>query len=282
MNSSRVRFIGPLLLALLASTASLSAQALDMDHFEGYESWPLFTPGDLEFPGTDEVGDLRIGYEALFGGGPVPAIMNLWMDVLDVSFRGREAQWIQWTFSADPGEGDGIPTIDALIVDRDTQELLWRLHPGKTMSDFANPYELIQVRPGSIRQINVSDEGMGSAHSLQVSTPMFEFATLGFLFPFMDLEAGKAFRLATYHHPSQAERHIPIYVKGRTELLGEDGTAHDVWAVDVGSTTGETVVTYYVTKDAPYFYGWHYQQVEDGASLFKMTYRGWMPTGVGR
>ncbi|MEP1097500.1 MAG: hypothetical protein ABJG78_20455 [Cyclobacteriaceae bacterium] len=269
---------------ILASSITFSAFAQDLSiaHFEDDENWPLYVPGDLKFD-NERLTDLRVEYQANEMGGPGGPGFRLYMDVMDVVFKGRPADWIQWTFSErEDEENTGAPNLDLLIMDRETYKLLFRLMPngGPGPDKWAGPYGNVQAMPGKIRQLKVKNDGSASMDSLAVNTPVFEFASLGFQFPFMDLEEGKSFRLKGYHFPTNTVGNMSVKVIGKTLIRDVKGNTYEAWQVDVLPASRKSMVTYYVSKEAPYFYGWNYRLVENSKVLFKMDYVGWQSTKI--
>lgn len=266
-----------ILIPLIFSFNLLYSQAIDIRHFADSDDWPLYIPGQVQM-NNEKLTNLRIAYDAPEMGSPGGPTFDLYMDVMDIQFQGKPADWIQWTFShKKEAEGKGPATMDMLIVEQETYKYLYRLHPNDFNTN-ANTYGTIEVRPNSVRQMTVKKKGTATLDTLAVKTPLFEFATLGFLFPFMDLEMGQKFRLKGYHFPSKSLNNMAVYVKGEVEIKDHWQKPHQAWAVEVLSGSKTTLVTYYVTKEAPYFYGWNYRRIEDGVSLFKMSYKGWLST----
>ncbi len=51
---------------LAAMVGCANAQTtLSIDHFDGAESWPVYSPGDLQLD-NDKLGNLRVAYDGVF------------------------------------------------------------------------------------------------------------------------------------------------------------------------------------------------------------------------
>lgn len=275
--------VGALVAAALAPTASAAQQPIPLDHFDGWEGWPLMAPGDLH-PKSDGLVPLRIEFAGLFpgpNGFGVPPLdsLTMFVDVLEQRFHGERALWIQWT-SRPPSAGAGAPALDALLVDRTTFRLLFRI-AASARGQWGGRYEVVQARPDRVVQVTVDEDGKTGTHVLEGAADYFDFATYAFLFPFLDLREGLGFRLSGYDYLDKAAEALAVRVVGRTTVRDAEGDEHDVWRVDVMPPHRATLITFYVSKAPPYFYGWDYRVTRDGATAIELRLRGWTPTSAG-
>lgn len=270
--------------ALLAAFPVSAQQALSTDGFRGWESWPLYHPGDLALDNA-RLEPMHLAFDALFPGpqgfgrGPLEP-MTMYMDVFDAFFHGKAALWIQWTSSSPPAREDAAPAIDALLVDRATFRYLFRIGRSGPVDKWAGRYEIVHARPDGVTQTTVNDDGTTATKTLEGPANYFDFATYQFLLPFLDLHEGMQFRLAGYEYIDKAEEILPVRVVGRTRISDAAGQAHDVWQVDVMPAHGLLLITFYVSRAPPYFFGWDYRLTRDGRSAMKLTFRGWRSTAI--
>jgi len=73
---------------------------------------------------------------------------------------------------------------------------------------------------------------------------------------------------------------LAVRVIGRATFADADHLGHEVWRVDVLPTHRATLITFYVSPEPPYFYGWDDRLTRDGSSATKLTLRGWTPTTI--
>lgn len=280
---SRVRLMVALLSAgCLVTPSVLCAQTpLSLDHFDGWEAWPLYEPGQLPIANT-QLAPLRIEFAGLFPGAngfgrqPLDSL-TMYMDVIESRFHGALALWIQW-LSKPPASSSGSPALDALLVDRATFRLLFRLAASQR-GNWAGQYELVQPQAKQLVQVTVQEDGTTEKHTLEASN-FFDFATYQFLFPLLDLHEGMAFRLSGYEYIEKRAEILPVKVVGRTRVADAGGRMHNVWQVDIMPEHRATLITFYVSQEAPYFYGWDYRVVRDGSMAIQLRLRGWMPTSI--
>lgn len=260
--------------------AAVAAQGpLALNHFNGWEAWPLYGPGDLRIASASLI-PLRIEFDGLFPGpkgfgAPPLDSLTMYMDVLEQSFRGAPAVWVQW-LSRPPVSRQASPALDALLVDRATFRLLFRIAASRPGA-WAGRYELIQAQPERVTQVTVGEDGKAATHQLDTAN-YFDFATYQFLFPFLDLREGLAFRLRGYEYLEKEGEELPVKVVGRTHVADARGRRHEVWQVDVMPAHRATLITFYVSREPPFFYGWNYRVTRDGSTAIKLTLRGWTAT----
>jgi hypothetical protein len=284
MRTSRSRC---LMLALGLAFSPLVAEAqhpLALDAFDGWETWPLVRPGDLDLSSV-VLAPVRIAFAGFFpgaGGFGVPPLdsLTMWMDVLPATFHGKPALWVQWTSSGVRTRAAEAPALDAILVDRATFRLLFRVARSGPAKAWAGAYDLIHATEDSVVQVSVGDDGAAAKHVLDRHATYFDFATYPFLFPFLNLRPGLGLRLAGYDFLGKQEEILAVHVAGRTTVTDARGTTHDVWQVDVMPSHRATLISFYVTPTAPYFYGWDYRLVRDGSTAIKLTYRGWVSTAI--
>ncbi len=99
----------------------------------------------------------------------------------------------------------------------------------------------------------------------------------------MNLREGQGIRLNAYQQSgANGVQLLDVKVMGRTQITDTHGEKYDVLEIQTMAPSRTTRVSFYVSDEAPFFYGWDYQNVEDGTSLFKMTYRGFLSTEIER
>ncbi len=263
--------------------AGASQQALNTAAFDGWERWPLYRPGELSFA-HERLAPLRVAFDAEFPGSQGFGVeplerMTMYMDVLNVNFRGLPATWVQWT-STSPAEGTEAPALDALVVDRSTFRLLFRIARSGPAQGWAGRYEVLHAMNDRVIQVSVEDDGATETNVRDRSAPTFDFATYPFLFPLLDLREGMKFRLAGYDHLAKEEEILPVHVARRVRVADAAGTGHDAWQVDVLAPHGAVLITFYVATEPPWFYGWQYRLTRDGSVALRMTLRDWIPTST--
>jgi hypothetical protein len=270
-------------LVILAGPAALTAQEpLPLGHFDDWETWPLHAPGDLA---TDdrEIVPLRIEFEGQFPGpngfgSPPLDSLTMFMDVLELTFRGSPALWIQWLSSPPRERTSASPALDALLVDRVTFRLLFRLAASQR-GEWAGRYEIVQARPDRVVQVSVDEDGTTIATEIENDAAgLFDFATYQFLFPFLELREGDAFRLSGYEYIEKRAEILPVRVVGRTRVKDAFGRDNEVWQVDIMPEHRQTLISFYVTREPPYFYGWDYRLTRDGTMAIQLRLRGWTRT----
>lgn len=271
-----VRRAMPLLGLVSGSPAVAAQQPLSLDHFDGWETWPLYHPGELSLA-TQRLVPLRIAFDGLFPGAqgfgrPPLDTLTMIMDVVEQRFHGAPALWIQWL--SQPSAGGGSPALDALLVDRATFRLLFRL-AASARGEWAGRYEVVQAKPDGVTQVTVNEDGTTGAHTLEGGGTYFDFATYPFLFPLLDLREGMAFRLSGYEYLEQRAEILPVRVVGRTRVADAHGREREVWRVDIMPAHRATLISFYVSRDPPFFYGWDYRLTRDGSTALKLTLRGW-------
>jgi hypothetical protein len=270
-------------LAFCLAAGAAAQEPLSLEHFDGWEMWPLVEPGDLH-PDNAGLVPIRIELDGLFpgpNGFGVPPLegLTMYMDVTESSFHGNPALWVQWTSKPPPGS-PGAPALDVLLVDRETFRLLFRI-AGSARGDWAGRYELIQAPPDRVVQVTVGEDGETTKNVLASSASHFDFAAYPFLLPFLDLREGMGWRLSGYDYLEKKGEVLAVRVVGRTSLTDADGVEHDVWQVDVMPAHSATLISFYVSEKPPYFYGWDYRLTRDGSTALKLTLRGWTPMAIG-
>ncbi len=271
-----------LVLSLLAAPPVAAQGALSLAHFDGWDAWPLYEPGDVAIANA-ELMPLRIEFDGLFPGPngfgrqPLDSLTML-MDVVEASFRGAPAVWVQW-LSKPSRKTVAAPALDALLVDRATFRLLFRMAASQR-GDWAGRYELVQAQPDRVLQVTVDEDGTTKTQTLEGAANYFDFATYQFLLPFLDLRQGMRFRLLGYEYLEKRPEVLPVRVVGRTQVVDARGREHEVWRVDVMPEHRQTLISFYVSEEPPFFYGWDYRLTRDGSTAVKLTLRGWTPTSI--
>ena len=275
-------------LAVLAAfviglVSSASAQTpLSLDHFDGAEEWPVYRPGEIDLD-NDKLGFIRVAYDAEFAiPGGVLELAN-YIDLMDVMFNGKPADWMQWTFTSET-EGEGmVANMDTLIMDKETGALWFRMLPSGPGSAWGGPYNFIGVSEREVKRIILSDKDMPKTEAIAIDGAIFDFGGLPFVFPFMDLKKGQGLRLKSYQQSgADGVQFLDVKVIGPTKIVDTHGKEHDVMEIQTLPPSRSTRVSFYVSDEVPYFYGYDYRKVEDGVSLFKMTYRGYVSTEIDR
>jgi hypothetical protein len=271
-------------LVLFVAGAGEAQRPIPLDDFTGWESWPLVRPGDLDLSGAT-LQPVHIEFDGLFPGprgfGSQPLdSLTMWMDLLPARFHGRAAYWVTWTSSGPRPPREEAPAIDAILVERRSFRLLFRLARSGPASFWAGRYEYVQAAPDSVVQVTVDDSGTTSRHALGTDHPLFEFASYPFLFPWLELRAGNGMRLAGYDYLDKKEEILAVRVVGRVTIPDARGVGHEVWRVDVMPAHRATLISFFVAREPPYFYGWDYRLTRDGSSAVRLTLRGWLPTSI--
>jgi hypothetical protein len=269
-----------ILLVPLFAGRSAGQEPLPLDHFNGWENWPLLEPGDLAIH-SENLSPLRIEFDGLFpgpNGFGVPPLdsLTMYIEVMEERFHGAPALWVQWTSKPRAASG-GAPALDVLLVDRASFRLLFRI-AASGRGDWAGRYEVIQARPEGVVQVSVAEDGASTKQVLEGAANYFDFATYQFLFPFLELREGMAFRLSGYEYLEKQAEVLPVRVVGRTNVADAHGADQAVWRVDVMPPHRATLISFYVSDEPPYFYGWDYRLTRDGSTALKLTLRGWAST----
>jgi hypothetical protein len=252
-----------LLVFLMASTAPVRADAqeagpIDLSVFDGYEQWPLIVPADTNI--AERIGLQRSFF--VFELAPPnadPYETDLVLDVFPTHYAGRAAYIIQWTTS---GEADGgAGAVDAVWVDAETFQARFRVaQNGPPSTDGgAGLYSVWRHDPDRALRVHIPPEGEVETFERNEASPSFDFATMGYLFGLMNLEEGQTFRLANVGRPPSLEPlGVPVRVGGIVEIVDEDGVAHPAREVTLGGADLGSVITFWVTDEAPYFLGWRF------------------------
>lgn len=260
--------------ALTLAGGVLGAQEpIPIDHFDGWRSWPLYEAGELEIDAAP-LGNLRAEFRFEVPSGDT---MTMYVDVLEGSLRGQPALWIQHTSSGLEGDSTlGTTVIDGLLVDRESFRIAYRIQATRGARSWAGPYAFVQHRPERVSAVHVADDGTVETETLDGETDPFDFATMPFLFPFMEggLQAGRALRLMNIGaRGDRAPRPVAIRVMGRTTITDAREREREVWEVQLLSNSERMLVTIWVDETPPWFFGWRYRMVEDGALRTRMMYR---------
>ncbi|GJL90933.1 MAG: hypothetical protein DHS20C04_05920 [Hyphococcus sp.] len=261
------------------SDDKVGAEAISITQFEGAETWKVYVPGELELH-NENLHDLRVVYGATMFTPNGPLKKKVSFDVRDVMAEGRRADWLQWSFTAEYEGEEGYPNLDLLVIDSETGQLRFRMFPAVSTLESGGTYSFIHVIPSAVKELTVMPDGKTypEQHDLG-GVPIFDFGALGFVLPFLDLVEGEGFRLRTYNYSSVDS--VAVYPHALENIRLPNGRTVTIRDVDVLVAGGTQLITYRVSSEAPYFYGWDYKQVKDGAPLFKMDYRGFVSAEAG-
>ncbi len=273
---SNILSISSFFLITFYLTATVGAQtALSIDHFNDADDWPVYSPGELELDNMN-VGDIRIGYHGIFGTPNGTLEAKTFIELVNVMFNGTPANWMQWTFTSETKGEKTTPNLDLLIMDKETGGLRYRMAPSKNGSKWGGPYNFIGVGNSEVKEIVISENEKATTEYTSIEGPIFDFGGLPFVLPFLELQNGKGVRLNTYQKSEiNGTELIDVISMGPKEIIDTRGNSHDVTEIQTIGSSRKTRVSFYVSKSAPYFYGWDYRQVDDGTSLFKMIYKGY-------
>ncbi len=260
-------------------STAIERQAIPLSAFENAAAWRIYAPGDLKLRNED-LHDLRIVYGATLFTQNGPITRQVSFDVRDVMAGGRKADWIQWSFTGEKEGEQRYPNLDLLIIDSETGQLHYRMFPAVPTVENGGTYSFITVSRGEVNELTVKPDGQTypEVHDLD-GEPVFDFASLGFVLPFLDLQDREGIRLRTYNYSSVGS--VSVYPYALKDVQLPSGQTARVRDIDVLVSGGTQLITYRVSKEAPYFYGWNYRRVSDGVSLFRMDYRGFVLTNVG-
>lgn len=259
-------------LLLLAAPALLEAQdPISLSHFEDWRSWPVYEAGELPIDNAALATQRTIFDFANPTGAVDPMVMDVFADVYH---RGRPAVWVQWTSGGRAGDTEGTSVLDAILLDRETFRVAFRIQGVPGPRAWAGPYAVTQHHPGRVARIGIADDGTVTTDELAHEVDPFDFATMQYLFPFIGLEEGKSFRLMNVGAAGNLEpRDVGVRVIGRTSIEDARGVAHDVWEVQLLTNTEGGLVSFYVTETAPFFHGWDFRRVADGRTLTSLRLR---------
>lgn len=274
MNTNIIKMC---LIGCLLSLGISAQPPLSIDEWEDFESWSVTKPGELKLKNT-ELKNQRIIFDGIFpgpGGQTRPTTMI--MDITNVFFQGKPAVWIQWTSTSSENDKQGTASLDLIVVEKQTFRTLFRIADGPGIRQWAGNYNITHYGPEQITNIFTKDDGTTETKTLRPETDVFEFATFQFLLPFLDLKDGAKYRLPGFQRTSHRYQLIPVRIGGKTGIRDAHGKKHEVWEAQVISADRSTLITFYLTQKAPYFYGWKYERVSDRKILTSMTFREWYP-----
>lgn len=263
--------------------ASVSAQEkLSIEHFDQADQWPVYSAGELTLS-NEALTDIRVAYDGVFATPNGAFNLATYIDVSNVMFNGVPAHWMQWTFTSEEEGVGGTANLDLLIMDRKTGALRFRMLPSGQGSTWGGPYNFIGADDTEVTRLLLNEGGEASQEVIPTGQPVFDFGGLPFVLPFMDLKAGQGMRLNAYQQSgADGVQYLDVKVLGPTLITDTKGQQHRVTEVQTMAPSRANLISFYVSKQAPYFYGWDYKNVEDGSSLFKMVYRGYRHTDIAR
>ena len=266
-------------LCVLAIAARAEAP-LSLTHFDGSDEWPIFGPGEIDLD-NGKLGHIRVAYDADFATPDGVLKLVNYIDIMDVMFNGKTADWMQWTFSSEINGEGMVANTDILIMDERTGALKFRILPSGGGSTWGGPYNMIGIGETELKRIVLSDSEEPRTEVIPIDGPIFDFGGMPFVFPFMDLKPGQGLRLRAYQQSgANGVQLLAVKVVGETQISDTHGNRHDVTEIQTLAPSRTTRVSFYVSNSAPYFFGYDYREVDDGTSLFKMTYRGHISTKI--
>jgi len=246
-------------------------EPVSVEHFDGSEQWPLYEAGELELEG-EALEDQRTWFDFLTPSGDT---VGMTVDVHEVFHRGEPALWVQWTSKGEPGDTAGTSTIDDLLIERSTFRIAFRIQASPGPRSWAGNYDLVQHHPDRVVRVAVRDDGSVDREVLEEATAPFDFATMGYLFPLLPLDEMEGFRLLNVGTRGDiSPKEVALWPAGRTTIEDSRGGQHRVQEVQLLSASGRVLVSFYVTRGPPYFWGWLYRNVEDGRVISHLVYRG--------
>lgn len=272
-----LRAVAPVAVALLALWPGVlwpgvvvGQGAVSIEHFDGWRDWPLYEAGDLRLE-NDALGPQRTLFEFPL---PTGGTTTMTVDVLPAHLRGEPALWIEHTSSGVPGDTAGTTVIDALLVDRETFRVAFRIQGARGTRSWMGPYRLTQHRPDRILAVTVEEDGTVEKEELGEASDPFDFAAMPYLFPFMEIEEGRGLRLLNIGTAADlTPRKVPIRVIGDTTITDANGREHDVTEIQRLSNSERALYTIWVTDEPSFWYGWRGQWVEDGRTIWEWRYR---------
>lgn len=259
-----------------------SAQTrLSTENFDNAAEWPVYSAGEIKL-NNDKIGNFRVAYDGIFQSPEGPLKLATYIDVSDVMYKGIPAQWMQWSFTSEEEGGDGVPNLDLLIMDKKTGGLRFRMLPaGQGSEEWDHLYNFIGVSSEAMKRTVFLEDGSVKTEEIKIDSSVFDFGGLPFVLPFMDLKPGQGMRLNAYQQSGVGGiQLLDVKVIGPAEVTDTKGARHNVLEVQTAAPSRTSIISFYVSDKAPYFYGWDYRKVEDGTSLFKMIYRGYVPTEI--
>ncbi|MEM7052203.1 MAG: hypothetical protein AAF604_21230 [Acidobacteriota bacterium] len=280
-----IRWLWSLLITGLSLPLALivgAQEPLDLSHFDGADQWPLYAPGDLTVD-TGSMTAVTVAYDGVFATPEGPLELLTTIDFNKAMFRGVPATWMLWTFTSEQAGDHGVPSLDLLVMERKTGALRYRMAPTKPRSDWGGPYSFVGVEAGELRRTEVPDEGPSKNRVVSIERPLFDFGGLPFVLPFLDLRKGQGLRLHAYQQSAASGvQLLNVKVIGETTITDSRGQRHQALEIQSLAPSRSSRVSFFVSNKAPYFLGWDYRNVADGSSLFKMTYRGFQKSYIGR
>lgn len=269
-----------LILSFAHASAETENKPLSLVAFEGSEHWPTYRPGDLQLR-NEGLTNIKVAYEAEFAVPDGTMRLLNYIDIMDVMFGGKPADWMQWTFTSQETSSEVAANMDTLIMDQETGALRFRILPSAPGSDWGGPYNMIGASDDTVKRVILSDEEPSKTENINVDGPVFDFGGLPFVFPFIDVEPGDGFRVHAYQQSGvNGVQFLDVKVIGKTKITDVHGKKHHALEIQTLAPSRTTLVSFYVTDEAPYFYGYDYKSTESGISLFKMTYRGFVGTDI--
>jgi hypothetical protein len=277
MKPGRSIFVTVWMAACLAAAIPLAAQqAIPVEEWKDSAEWPLFKPGEFRFD-SGRLPDLRLTFDARF---PAPDRQlhptTMVLEVFHAYFRGKPAIWIQWTSVGSSRTPNSTAAPDLILVDQETFATLFRIAGGPGPRNWAGSFNVVHYGPSQIVNLHTEETGTTETKTSVPKSAVFEFATFQFLFPFMELKEGRRFRLPTFERITHSYEDMPLLVGKQVQIKDPLGREHAVWPVYYLNPDAPVRVTWLVSPEAPYFYGWRYERTTDGKVFLEMTLRDWI------
>ena len=262
-NWKPILFLGPVILTLSPVTGhELQAQEWHpglKELWEDSNTWPVITPEHLDVDPEKFIG-LRALYQVEEGLRNDPSVQDAIFQFERAARNGDSVILASFSTLGNISEPASAPGWWSGVVEpRSLTMLDWNsASPGKWGLFVNRPAETGTMKWSlGIDQDEWSDPELEEGHG-----PVFHLSLWGHILAGMNLEEGMKFQLAALRGPAVA--HIEHYVAGKTTFEDTSGRQHEVWAVENPAGRSGWIATYYVSDQAPFYYGMESKHVESG------------------
>lgn len=263
-----------LLLTVQSPIAGGDRAALDLGEWSERESWPLLAAGDVELAAPIPHHRNRYVFSARNPRNLAeePEKVDMIIEMRPVQFpAGRDAYFLQW---ASAGSADGAAALDILFLDRATLQVLFKI-ASRMPGAFAGAYEILRLAPDGISSVLVKDDATVSEARSDEARPQFDFASMGYLFAKMDLDANPRFRLLNVAaRPTLEPKVVAVRAGDWEPYLDASGGTHRARPVELLTANGGAVVTFWVSPEPPFFLGWNYVLMRNGVQFSNLQFVG--------